>query len=219
MKNIDAIKEQVTAMDIEYTEKREKDILDSQEKLFKIYDEVEEIQKLLRDLENVVNGEYVINAHWLEYQIEITIDILSLPQIEEYLTKDFGHLGEHTYLDFGHLGENTYVCQSIGSYIGVNRSGGSHSYFVYDSDNRKEIVKRSDILEEGHPTISEEQYISAKIALYQIEQGEFNYVIEVDYYGNCIKQFDFEGIEDFENTAPLLKIIDEYENYNNEDED
>lgn len=191
------------------------------EELFKLYDEASEIQKVLKDLENCQNGEYDFDSFGeLIYLVEVPKGIRDLPSINDYLTQDYANIYPHARS----CGNDLYIFQTLGDYIGINWNADTRGrqYFVYEG--RKEIIAKSDILEEGHPTISEEDYVRARIELYQREKGEFNDVVEVDRNGGYSKHFDMKlsTTDDINLDAPtdeeLKKLINDYENYTNEEE-
>lgn len=204
MKTITDIKQALTSIDTESK-------LYSKEatgRAIKLFEGITEIDKILSDLENMENGEYSFDALGeLVYSIEVPKDIADLPFINDYLTKDYGNL-----TGFGH--NDLRLSQCCGDYISIDNSGDSRSYFVYDSESNKEIVNKSDIREDGHPTISEDQYIAAKIEMHQLDSGCFNDVIEVDYHGSYVKHFstfDALGIKTETTKEFLQNIINEYE--------
>lgn len=202
MKTISDIKDALEVIDNE-TRKYSQDACNRAMELFK---DIPEINKLISDLENMSNGEYSIDDHGeLIYSVEVPKEIADLPFINDYLTHDFGHLTGKRHNDLR-------LAQTCGLFVSINWNC-SREYFVFDHDCNKEIVKKSDLLEEGHPTITDDSYVAAKIELYQESKGEFGDVIEIDYHGGYLKHFDTNrGLSKEE----LKTLINTYEEYGNE---
>jgi hypothetical protein len=179
---------------------------DAAERAFELFKGIVEIDEVFNDLENFQNGDYSFDdSGMLVYSVEVPKEIADLPFINDYLTQDYQHL-----IGYGH--NDLRLAQTCGDFISINTSGDSRSYFVYDSESGKELVKSSDIKKEGHPTISENQYIAAKIELHQLESGCFNDVVLVDYHGSYVKHFNTHEYLRGEVTKDMLNdIIDTYE--------
>ena len=203
MKTIADIKAEFEKIDLRTKEAHEALMLEA----FEVYEKMDEVNKILTDLECCVNGEYSIGDYgYLIYTVEVPAHLANLPYINDYLTRDYGFLMD-----------DLRIGQTCGPFIGINWSG-IGSYFVYDHDTNKEIVSKSDLIEEGYPTISLKTYVAAKLEAYQKDKGEFGDVVEVDYYGGYLKHFDTweylkEHCDSLEDIAAINKIIEEYETY------
>ena len=193
MKTIADIKENVELLALTHRHAR----METKSKIFEYYKDVAEINKLISDLENVQNGQYEIdNFGELIYSIDVPKHIKELPEIGDYLNQDFGH-----YYD-------GKISIGMGGFISINYSRDDRSYFVFDHDSRKPIINER--VKREHPTISEDDYLRAKIELYQRKLGEFKDVVIVDYYGGYDKHFEF--MSDSELTdKELQEIVDQYE--------
>lgn len=205
MKTISDIKENVELLHTMDRHARMETEKKYKAKIFAYYEQVPELKQLVHDLENHENGEYSIDdCGELIYSIEVSKEIKELPEIGDWLT---GHFG--TYKD----GNFSQWC---GPFISIQYEYAT-SYFVFDHDCGEPIIdKRPSI--EGHPRITEDDYIRAKIELYMRSNGTFNDVIVTNYYGGYDKHFDMklstnEDINlDARTDEELQLIIDEYEN-------
>lgn len=179
---------------------------------FELFKDIPEIDKLTRDLENMRNGEYSINEYGeLEYSIEVPSEIADLPFINDYLTRDYGHLT-------GKKDNDLRLAQSMGGFISVNHEHDKGEYFVYDHDSNKPIIEtRKDWMDN--------RYVAAVIEFYQHETGCFNDVIEIcSRYGSYEKHFntfkelniDVDHFTEID-SKDLLKIIESYNQGENDE--
>ena len=204
MKTIADIKAEFEKIDLRAKEEHEALSMEA----FEVYEKMDEVNKILTDLECCVNGEYSTDRYGeLIYSVEVPAHLADLPYINDYLTRDYGFLMDDLRL-----------AQHCGPFIGINWNSTSREFFVYDSDTHKEIVSKADLIEEGHPTIKEETYVAAKLEAYQKDKGEFGDIIEVGYYGDYLRHFDTweylkETCDSLEDNEAINKIIEEYETY------
>lgn len=202
MKTITDIREQVEHLETMDRHARMETEKKYKGKIFKLYEDVPEINKLTEDLENMKGGYYEIDQ-WgdLIYSIDVPKHIKSLPEIGSYLTREY-----FTYKD----GKLSHFA---GEFITVNWSGDSRSYFVFDHDTQKPII--ADKPKTSGPVL--ENYVRAKIELYMRQRGVFNDVVETDYYGGYVKHFEMKfpekQTENLEVTTDeeLQEIIEKFE--------
>lgn len=166
-------------------------------KIFAYYKDVPEIVQLANDLDNCVGGEYSFdNDGDLIYGIEVKKDIATLPEIGSFLESYFGNYKDGTYY------------QWCGDFISVNRAD-PKCYYVYDHGTNKPLLKERPSID-GNQEITEENYLRAKIELYMRESGQFNDVVEVDYYGSYVQHFDMSFPEEVTDDE-LKDIVNKFE--------
>lgn len=178
--------------------------------LFELYDSTPIIKEFLNRVENIDKPDsYQFNSFdgYLESVFEPTFNVKDFPFIDEYFNENFiGH--------YDSKNNQFLVCH--GPSITVDWNHDRNSYFVYDRESRKPIIESRRSIE-GHPTISENAYVAAKIAQYQNKQGVFNDVVVIDYYGHYLKHFDLmapligHGIENLDDKARINDLILTYE--------
>lgn len=168
----------------------------SMEELFETYDKVDEITKLLTDLESCQNGEYDFDEddNGLIYAIKIPVDIVDLPFISDYLTKDYAFIPKYK----GYHNE-IFIAQSCGQCIAVNFNHDSNCVFIFDRNCHEIILS-------NYLSWHDDIYISAKIEEYQQEKGEFNDVVIINsYYGSYVKHFESSVEVTEENYKDIIK--------------
>jgi hypothetical protein len=170
--------------------------------LFTLYDSSEDIQKLAKNVENMEGGDYSIDDMGiLIYSVAITKDILSLPEIKDYLTQDYAYIAGH---------RNDYrLAQTCGEFISVSNYHDRNSYFVYDHETREAII-------ENRKDWMSDQYVRAMIEKHQRIAGVFVDVVKTDCYGGYDSHFETlgEALSD----AQLDELITSLEPKNEEEE-
>jgi hypothetical protein len=166
--------------------------------IFEEYDKVDEIKKVLNDLDNSIGGLYEFDEmNDLVYGIKIPDNIIDLPFINDYLTQDYAFIHKFS-------GNNKEIClaQNCGEVISVNYSHDSKGYFVFARDEREVVIdKKFEWMDS--------KYISAKIEDHQTGKGVFGDVVVIDnYYGSYCKHFERDR-EVNENN--YKEIIQQYE--------
>jgi hypothetical protein len=175
--------------------------------IFEEYDKVDEIKKILIDLDNCVNGKYEFDSNGeLIYGVKIPNNIVDLPFINDYLTQDCAFIPQ----DMGHHSE-IYVAQNCGKCISVNYSHDKDCYFVFDSGYHKAILIKN-------LSWYDHIYVSAKIEEYQNSIGVFDDIVIIDsYYGSYCKHFVRDVSVNEDNYKTIIK---QYEDkYLNSEED
>lgn len=148
------------------------------QELFSLYKSVPAINALFDNLSDCEKGEYTFddNGQFI-YMVKVPNAIAELPLINDYLTNDCYFLpncGHHNTL---------YLASFLGQPITVNYSADRNSYYVYDNEERKAIIKNN----ENWMT---DEYISAKIEEYQENMGVFSYVVVIDRNGGYESSLD-----------------------------
>jgi hypothetical protein len=170
-----------------------------QKEIFLEYDKIEEIKKVLSDLENFVGGYYSFDeCGELIYRIKIPRSIIDLPFINDYLTQDYAFI------------DNKFLATGCGECIAINYSHGK-SIFIFDRSAHVKILEKN-------LAWYDEIYISAKIEEYQKSIGVFGDVVVIDnYYGAYCKHHERHKEV---NESNYKEIIERYEaeNLNNEEE-
>ena len=201
MKTINDIKDNVELLAMMDRNARVESEKKYKSKIFAYYDEVKEIRDLINKLENVQDGFFSIdNFGELIYCLEVPKHIRELPDIGDYLTQGIG-----TYKD-------GLFCQFMGPHISISYN--RDCYFVFDHDRNVSIITNRPV-RHAH-LITENQYLRAKIELYQQLKGEFCDVIVTDYYGGYHEHFNMFD-SDNKTIEQLKEIIEQYEA--NEDEE
>jgi hypothetical protein len=179
--------------------------------IFEQYDKVDEIATILRSLENCEKGHYSMDEYqMLIYCVEIPSHIADLPYINDYLTRDFAFIPKYEGNE-----SQIFIAQACGQPIIINYYCDKNSYFIYDCEEHKEIMRKEPSIE-GNSDISIDAYISAKIEAYQQKTGCFGDVIEVDYYGGYNRHHKRHESVTEEN---YQSIIDQFEQSNNNEEE
>ena len=179
-----------------------------QKEIFEEYDRVDEIKKVLTDLDNSIGGRYEFDEmNELVYGIKIPDNIVDLPFINDYLTQDYAFIHKFS-------ANNKEVClaQNCGEVIAVNYSHDSKGYFVFDRDERQVVI-------DNKLEWMDSKYISAKIEDHQTRAGVFGDVVVIDnYYGSYCKHFERDKEVNEKN---YKEVIQQYEDkfLNNEEED
>lgn len=201
MKTISDIKENVELLHTMDRHAR----METEVKIFKYYDECAEIQKVISDLENHIGVNYEFDeCGGFNAYLEVSKEIEDLPKIGSYLSQQWGNYKDGIF------------SQSLSSPITINWTVTNlSSYFIYDHDTGKPVMENIPAIE-GHPTITEETYISAILAEYQNNKGEFSDIVETDYHGSYVKHYDLmkhlqDSVENLDDREGLQKIIEEYE--------
>jgi hypothetical protein len=117
--------------------------------IFEQYGEVEEITNILKDLENCEKGHYSFDEHQsLIYCIKVPNHIADLPYINDYLIQDYGFIPQH---EGGH--NELFIAQSCGQPITIDYSASrmTGSYFIYDHEEGKPVMKRKPDMEDCNP--------------------------------------------------------------------
>jgi cyclophilin family peptidyl-prolyl cis-trans isomerase len=107
----------------------------------------------------------------LIYCVEIPSHIADLPYINDYLTRDFAFIPKYEGNE-----SQIFIAQACGQPIIINYYCDKNSYFIYDCEEHKEIMRKEPSIE-GNSDISIDAYISAKIEAYQQKTGCFGDVI------------------------------------------
>jgi hypothetical protein len=180
-----------------------------EKKAFKIFETIDDVNKIVSDLEQVKNGEYTIEDDgMLAYRVEVPKELRDLPFINDYLTREYGYLTGKSHSDL-------WLTQCCGGFIAVNLNPERGCYFVYDSERSKPIIeKREDWMES--------RYVAAVIELYQESKGEFGDVIVVNsrygYYEEHFSTFKHLECETQLSKKELQAIVDSYESKREEEE-
>ena len=161
-----------------------------------LYDSSEDIKNLLTKLENMIGGEYSIDDYGhLVYLVEVPQDIANLPEINDYLTKDYAFIYPHARKSQKDL----WIGQSCGEFISVNFYHERSGHFVYDHETRTPIISnREDWMTS--------QYIKAMIEKHQRKTGVFGDVISLDYHGGYNSHYSI--LEDYLSDVGLDALID-----------
>jgi hypothetical protein len=150
--------------------------------LHELYSKSDDINGVLKKLENMEGGEYHINEYGdLTYLVEVPQDIANLPEINDYLTKDYAFIHPRARRSERDL----FIGQSCGEFISVNYYA-ERSFFVYDNDNRRAVIEK-------HEDWMSDQYVRAIIERYQRAQGVFGDVVKVGYHGEYLSHFETLG--------------------------
>lgn len=180
MKTIADIKDLVIEANERIESKIAEERAEMREKVFKLYDQVPDISKVITRLENMEGGQYHINDYGdLIYSVEVPKNIRELPLINDYLTQDFASI----YPSARTCGNDLFIYQNCGEFISVNFYAYRNSYFVYDHETRKLIIEKET---KGMPL----EYIRAKIEKHMRKQGVFGDVIEMGYHGEYLRHFE-----------------------------
>lgn len=208
MKTITDIKENVELLHTMDRHARMETEKKYKKKIFELYKDVPELMNLVNNLENFKTGEYSIDHDGdLIYGIEVSKDISSLPEIGSWLEGFFGNYKDGTYY------------QWCGDFISVNWSGRDCCYFVYDHGTQKAIIEERPKDKEKSDV---ENYVRAKVELYMRKRGQYDDVIETDYYGGYVQHFELRFPDRSENldevtNEELQTIIDNFEQENDDE--
>lgn len=176
--------------------------------IFEEYDKVDEIKKVLSNLENFVDGRYEFDECGdLVYGVKIPDHIVDLPFINDYLTQDYAHISK----DMGSHNE-IWITQTCGECIAVNYSHSKNCSFIYDQNNTRKVVIEKNL------EWMDSKYITAKLEEYQTVAGCFGDIVVIDnYYGSYCKHFESDKEV---NESNYKEIVKQYEDkyLNNEDE-
>ena len=180
MKTIADIRENVETLHQVYQMTIEERAKEARAKIFAYYDQTPEIEKIKKDMDNMENGEYDIDANGdLIYKVEIPKEIGALPFIEEYLTN------WHGFIQGGARTPEHYLCQWCGEFISVSWEHDRGSYFVFDHDSLKPIIPKNErITEDGDREGLPAEYVALKIELHMQRKGVFCDVVNVRENGS-----------------------------------
>lgn len=177
--------------------------------LFKLYENDKKIKAFLTRVENCNNPDnYSFDSFGMlisSYSPDFDLD--AYPFFSEFVDS----------LMVGHFNEKESVMENChGESVTINWNHDRSTYFVYDGESRKAIIEKKE-------KWMDETYVAAKIAQFQNEQGVFNEVVEIDYYGGYNGHFslsshlDAREVKNLDDKSGLDKIIERYESLNEEE--
>lgn len=172
--------------------------LKQKKKLFALYENIKEIQELLAKRENFEDVEYEFDeCGSLVSYLEIPKEVLQLPEVEEFLSQEYGYV----------KGDRLYQFQ--GDPITVNWNHKRDQYFVYDAGTSKPIIKKRE-------EWMDDLYVEAVIAQYQTKRGIFEDVVMID--GCYLKHVNFttllQRVSSLDDEKEIQEVIETYEQEN-----
>jgi hypothetical protein len=208
MKNLSDVRALAARADQIYQAQVQKSQAAHQAQLFPLYEQCPEITRLLNQLENGKGIEYFIDGSVgdLMSYIDVPSEIMALPEIEEFF---------EVLHPWAHLDRNYQrLEQCHGDFIYINHHAGRRSPALARWSTGDIILRYDQLIEDGHPTITEDEYIAAKVELAMREKGYFPAIVELDVQGGYLRHFRTHlGHIGDNDLTQIQKIVDDYENY------